>query len=184
MKFKRFRNRRVNEKTRIKYQEIFLEKSDFIWPVFLVGGENVKREISSMPDVFHFSSDVFLSELEPLVKSGLKSVLLFGVPEKKGIEQAWSPDGIVQKAIPEIKKVFPELEIITDVCLCSFTKDGHCHIGDNDATCEILAKVAVSHAEAGADVVAPSDMMDGRVFFIKEALAKMKSPYPPLRKGE
>jgi len=104
--------------------------------------------------------------------------------EKKGVEQAFSPDGIVQKAIPKIKKQFPNLEIITDVCLCSFTEDGHCHIGDNDKTCEILAEIAVSHAVAGADIVAPSDMMDGRVYFIKEALEKMKSPYPPLRKGE
>ena len=170
MNFKRFRNRRTNEKTRKKYQETFLEKSDFIWPVFLVEGKNVKQEIASMPDVFHFSTDVFISELKTLVKLGLKSVLLFGIPEKKGIEQAFSSAGIVQKAIPEIKKAFPNLEIITDVCLCSFTEDGHCHIGDNDKTCEFLAKIAVSHAVAGADIVAPSDMMDGRVYFIKEAL--------------
>jgi len=175
MNFKRFRNRRIDEKTRKKYQENFLENSDFIWPVFLVNGENVKQKISSMPGVFHFSSDVFISELAPLVKLGLKSVLLFGVPEKKGIEQAYLPDGIVQKAIPEIKKVFPELEIITDVCLCSFTEDGHCHIGDNDATCEVLAKIATSHAEAGADIVAPSDMMDGRIYFIKKAFENFQS---------
>ena len=191
MKFKRFRNRRIDKETRTKYQETFLKNSDFIWPVFLVDGKKIKQEISSMPDVFHFSTDVFISELQTLVKSGLKSILLFGVPEKKGVEQAWSPDGIVQKAIPKIKKQFPELEIITDVCLCSFTEDGHCHIGDNDATCEILAKIAVSHAVAGADIVAPSDMMDGRVYFIRKALAKMKSPLPtsirrspPLRKGD
>jgi len=172
MNFKRFRHKRINKKTRAKYQETFLDKSDFIWPVFLVDGKNVKQEISSMPDVYHFSSDVLIRQLAPLIKSGLKSVLLFGVPEKKGIEQAYSHDGIVQKAIPKIKKEFPELEIITDVCLCSFTENGHCHIGDNDATCEILAKIAVSHAGAGADIVAPSDMMDGRVYFIKEALTK------------
>jgi porphobilinogen synthase len=137
-----------------------------------------------MPDVFHFSTDSFIREVEPLVKSGLKSVLLFGIPENKGIEQAYSENGIVQKAIPEIKKEFPELEIITDVCLCSFTENGHCHIGDNDKTCEILAKTAVSHAKAGTDIVAPSDMMDGRVYFIKEALKKLKSPCPPLKKGD
>ena len=184
MKFKRFRFKRIDKNTRAKYQETLLNKSDFIWPVFLVNGRNIKQEISSMPDVFHFSSDVLIRELKPLVKSGLKSVLLFGVPEKKGIEQAYSPDGIVQKAIPLIKKTFPELEIITDVCLCSFTENGHCHIGDNDATCEILAKIAVSHAVAGADVVAPSDMMDGRVYYIREALTNMKSPSPTLKKGE
>jgi len=184
MNFKRFRHRRIDEDTRKKYQETFLHNSDFIWPVFLVDGKNIKQEISSMPDVYHFSSDVLIRVLKPLVKSGLKSVLLFGVPEKKGVEQAYSENGIVQKAIPEIKKEFPELEIITDVCLCSFTENGHCHIGDNDKTCEILAKIAVSHATAGADVVAPSDMMDGRVYYIKEALTKMKSPSPPLRKGD
>ena len=175
MKFKRFRDRRINEKTREKYRETFLKKSDFILPVFLVDGENIKQEIKSMPDVFHFSIDCFLREVEPLVKSGLKSALLFGIPEDKGIEQAYSENGIVQKAIPKIKKEFPELEIITDVCLCSFTQNGHCHIGDNDKTCKLLAKIAVSHAKAGADVVAPSDMMDGRVFYIKKALDKFQS---------
>ena len=184
MLFKRFRHKRIDEKNRKKYQETFLDNSDFIWPVFLVDGENIKQEIPSMPDVYHFSSDVLIRELKPLVKSGLKSVLLFGVPEKKGVEQAYSENGIVQKAIPIIKKEFPELEIITDVCLCSFTENGHCHIGDNDKTCGILAKIAVSHATAGADVVAPSDMMDGRVYYIKEALTKMKSPSPTLRKGD
>ena len=175
MNFKRFRHKRIDEKTRKKYQETFLHKSDLIWPVFLVDGVNIKQEISSMPDVYHFSSDVLIRELNPLVKSGLKSALLFGVPEKKGIEQAYAPDGIVQKAIPKIKKAFPELEIITDVCICSFTENGHCHIGDNDKTCEILAKIAVSHAAAGADIVAPSDMMDGRVYYIKEALTELQS---------
>ena len=175
MKFKRFRSRRINEETRRKYQETFLDFSDFIWPVFLVDGKNVKQEISSMPDVFHFSIDVLISELKTLTKLGLKSVLLFGVPKKKGIEQAFSSAGIVQKAIPEIKKAFPNLEIISDVCLCSFTENGHCHLGDNDKTCEILAKIAVSHAVAGADFVAPSDMMDGRVYFIKKALENFQS---------
>ena len=175
MKFKRFRHRRIDKLTRIKYCETFLEKSDFILPVFLVAGKNIKQEIKSMPNVFRFSTDSFIREVEPLVNSGLKSVLLFGIPNKKGIEQAYSKNGIVQKAIPKIKKEFPELEIISDVCLCSFTKTGHCHIGDNDPTCEILAKIAVSHATAGADVVAPSDMMDGRVGFIKEALKNFQS---------
>jgi porphobilinogen synthase len=101
---------------------------------------------------------------------------LFGVPQKKGIEQAYSAGGIVQSAIPVIKSKFPELEIITDVCLCSYTEDGHCHIGDNDKTCEVLAEIAVSQAKAGADIVAPSDMMDGRVHYIKEALKKNNFP--------
>jgi Delta-aminolevulinic acid dehydratase len=169
-RFKRFRPRRVDEATRKKYRETFLRPGDFIWPVFLVEGTGIRQEILSMPGVFHYSADAFIKELSPLAAIGLKSVLLFGVPKAKGIEQAYSSDGIVQKAIPEVKKAFPELEVMTDVCLCSFTGDGHCHIGDNDATCEVLAKIAVSHAKAGADIVAPSDMMDGRVLIIRRAL--------------
>lgn len=168
--FKRFRDRRVDEATRLKYRETFLKPEDFIWPVFLVDGNKVKQEIISMPGVFHFSVDMLIEELTKLVAKGLKSVLLFGVPEKKGISQAYSENGIIQKAIPRIKNIFPALEIITDVCLCSFTENGHCHIGDNDETCKILAKIALSHAKAGADIVAPSDMMDGRVFYINREL--------------
>ena len=165
MVFKRFRKHRISEAVRLKYRETFLKPEDFIWPVFLVSpsGKNYKQEIPAMSGVFRYSADRLIKELGPLVKKGLKSVLLFGVPENKGIEQAYASDGIVQSAIPVIKKKFPALEIITDVCLCSYTNDGHCHIGDNDKTCAVLAKVALSHAAAGADIVAPSDMMDGRV---------------------
>lgn len=167
--FKRFRYRRVDEKTRLKYREIKLEKKDFIWPVFLMPGKKVKEEIKKMPDVFRYSLDVLLNELKKQVENGLKSILLFGIPAKKNIEEAYSKEGIINKSIPLIKDKFPGLEIITDVCLCSYTKDGHCHVGDNDETCKILAKIAVSHAKAGADIVAPSDMMDGRIYFIKHA---------------
>ncbi|OHB69227.1 MAG: delta-aminolevulinic acid dehydratase [Planctomycetes bacterium RBG_16_43_13] len=170
--FKRFRQRRIDEATRMKYRETHLKRDDFIWPVFLVDGTEVKNEIKSMPEVYHYSKDIVLQELELLVPAGLKSVLLFGVPDQKGIEQAYDPKGIVQKAIPIIKRYFRHLEVITDVCLCSFTEDGHCHTGDNDSTGEILAKIAVSHALSGADIVAPSDMMDGRVYFIRKALNK------------
>ncbi|MDD5686570.1 MAG: porphobilinogen synthase [Elusimicrobia bacterium] len=168
--FKRFRHRRINEKTRIKYRETFLYPSDFIWPVFLVRGKNIIQEIPTMNEVFRYSTDKLVEVLKILVDEGLKSVLLFGVPEKKGVEQSYAQDGIVQSAIPIIKRAFPKLEIVTDVCLCSYTANGHCHIGDNDETCEILAKIALSHSKAGADIVAPSDMMDGRVYFIKKAL--------------
>jgi len=168
--FTRFRQRRVDEATRARNCETTLAVRDFIWPVFLVEGRSVRQPIASMPDVYRFSADTLLDELVPLTGRGLASVLLFGVPATKGIEQAWAADGIVQQAVPLIKRKFPALEVITDVCLCSFTADGHCHVGDNDKTCELLARIAVSHATAGADIVAPSDMMDGRVWFIKQAL--------------
>lgn len=170
--FKRFRHRRESEDIRKKHRENFLSAKDFILPLFLVEGEGVKHEIPSMKGVYHFSCDILLKELEVLTAAGLQAVLLFGVPSEKGICQAYSSGGIVQKSIPSIKKAYPSLEVITDVCLCSFTEDGHCCAGNNDETCEILAKIAVSHAEAGADVVAPSDMMDGRVRFIKKALTE------------
>lgn len=170
--FKRFRRNRADEETRLRHRETFLKKSDFIWPVFLVAGRGVAREIPSMAGVFRYSADRLIDVLGPLAAAGLKSVLLFGVPSEKGIEQAYSSDGIVQSAIPLVKKNFPALEIITDVCLCSYTPDGHCHIGDNDETCGVLADIALSHARAGADTVAPSDMMDGRVYFIKKALTE------------
>jgi porphobilinogen synthase len=170
MPIKRFRDRRVDEATRERFRENRLERGDFIWPVFLVAGCGQKQTIPSLPGVFRFSVDRVIPELKVLGNLGLQSILLFGVPKRKGVEGAYAPNGIVQRAIPKIKKKFPKLEIITDVCLCSFTENGHCHVGDNDRTCEILAKVAVSHARAGADIVAPSDMMDGRVHYIRKAL--------------
>lgn len=166
--FKRLRYRRVDEDTRLKYRETFLKAEDFILPLFIVEGEGIKEEIPSMPGVYHFSVDRAARYIKELIEQGLKSVVLFGVPNKKSIEAA--KDGIVHVAIKLLKYHFPELEVITDVCLCSYTQDGHCHIGDNDKTCELLAEIALSHAKAGADIVSPSDMMDGRVFYIKEKL--------------
>lgn len=180
MTFKRFRDRRVSEEIRAQHCETKLNRDDFILPLFIVDGSDVKKEISSMPNVFHYSIDRLLPDLQELVDLGLKSVLLFGVPQTKGVEQSFSETGLVQQAIALIKSLLPQLEVITDVCLCSYTTDGHCHIGgnhnenshieDNDETCEILAQIALSHAKAGADIVAPSDMMDGRVHFINKAL--------------
>lgn len=167
--FKRFRNRRVDKATRLKFQETFLRRDDFVLPLFIVGGKNRKEQISSMKNVNRMSVDIVIEYLKNLKKIGLKSILLFGVPDKKGIEQVYDDNGIVQNAIREIK-TNSDIEIITDVCLCSYTEDGHCHIGDNDRTCEILAKIALSHARAGADIVAPSDMMDGRVYYIRKVL--------------
>lgn len=127
-----------------------------------------------MPGVYHWGLERLIDELPFYLARGLKSVLLFGVPETKGVTQAWQPNGLVQTSVTSLKSHFPELEVITDVCICSYTEDGHCHIGDNDETCKILAKIAVSHARAGADAVAPSDMMDGRVYFINQALQAAK----------
>ncbi len=168
--FKKFRDRRIDKATRLKYQETFLSKDDFILPLFIVKGKNRIDAISSMKNVNRMSVDVAIDYLKNLIPLGLKTILIFGVPDEKGIEQAYSNDGIVQLAVKEIKSMLPDLTVITDVCLCSYTHDGHCHIGDNDATCEVLAKIALSHAQSGADIVAPSDMMDGRVYYIKKAL--------------
>lgn len=168
--FKRFRQNRIDEETREKYRENSISLKDFIFPLFIVEGEGVCHEISSMKDVYHLSVDSLVEYLRPYVEKGLNSVILFGVPDQKGVSQAWNPSGIVQESIRVLKGAFPALEVICDVCICSFTENGHCHVGDNDETCEILAKIAVSYAEAGADVVAPSDMMDGRVWFIRKAL--------------
>ena len=169
--FKRFRHRRLDEATREQFRETAkLKAAELIWPVFVVEGKNRKEEVGGMFDVFRMSADILCEELAPLVAKGLEAILVFGVPSIKGIEQAWAADGVVQKSVAMIKKQFPALEVITDVCLCSYTDDGHCHVGDNDETCRILARVALSHARAGADAVAPSDMMDGRVHFIRKEL--------------
>ncbi len=168
--YKRFRYKRESEEVRLKYRETFLNKEDFILPLFIVEGSDIKREIPSMPKVYHFSIDRVLTYLVEMTEIGLKSILIFGIPDKKGINEAL--DGIVQSAVKAIKEKFPDLEVITDVCLCSYTENGHCHIGDNDETCKILADIALSHVKAGSDIVAPSDMMDGRVYHIKSKLKK------------
>jgi porphobilinogen synthase len=130
-----------------------------------------------MTDCFHFSADTIAAEAEEIASLGIPAVLLFGLPGKKDStgSEAWADDGVVQRAIKEIKKAAPKLMIITDVCLCEYTDHGHCGVikgdkVDNDATCELLSKMALSHAQAGADIVAPSDMMDGRIRYIREAL--------------
>lgn len=168
--FKRFRDRRINKATRLIFQETFLKKEDFVLPIFMLSCKNRIEPVKSMKNVNRMSVDIAIEYIKKWQKLGLKSILLFGVPDKKGIEQAYDDNGIVQEAIREIKNHIKDIEIITDVCLCSYTTDGHCHISDNDKTCEVLARIALSHAKAGADVVAPSDMMDGRVYYIKKTL--------------
>ncbi|MEO7660287.1 MAG: porphobilinogen synthase [Pyrinomonadaceae bacterium] len=173
----RLRRLRRTPALRKMFSETTLAASDFIYPLFIVEGENVKNEISSMPDQFQLSIDNALLECEELQRLGINSVLLFGIPRAKDESGsgAYDPDGIIQKALRAIKSSFPDLLVITDVCLCEYTSHGHCGVvenGDvkNDETLDLLVKEALSHAENGADMIAPSDMMDGRVGAIRLAL--------------
>jgi len=150
---------------------------DLVYPLFVCPGENVKEPIASMTDCFHFSPDTIAAEATEVESLGIPAVLLFGLLSKKDEigSEAWAEDGALQQAVKEVKKTVPELLVITDVCLCAYTESGHCGVVknsrvDNDTTCELLAKTALSHAQAGADVVAPSDMMDGRVSYIRQTL--------------
>ncbi len=174
-----YRPRRLRKSSALRalVREVNLNIDDFVYPLFVVPGNGVKKEIESLPGNYHFSIDMLLKEIESLVKLKIKAILLFGIPEKKDAEgsSAWSEKGIVQKAVKQIKKNFPEMEIITDICLCGYTDHGHCGLLDsgkidNDQTLKRLQKIAISHAEAGADIVAPSDMMDGRIAVIRKAL--------------
>lgn len=158
-------------------RETHLSPAQFIYPLFVMPGKNKKEPIGSMPGVFRFTVDLLAKEAKECLALGVNSVILFGLPEKKdGMGSgAHAKNGIIQTAIRELKKNVPELLVITDVCLCEYTDHGHCGClinkdVDNDATLEILAKTALSHAEAGADMVAPSDMMDGRVAEIRATL--------------
>jgi porphobilinogen synthase len=154
-----------------------LSVDDLVYPLFVREGSGIRKPIKSMTDCFHFSPDTIAAEAVEVASLGIPAVLLFGLPDKKDDigSQAWAEDGVVQQAIREIKKAVPELLVVTDVCLCEYTGHGHCGLIkdnkiDNDPTCELLAKMALSHAQAGADIVAPSDMMDGRISSIREAL--------------
>ena len=171
------RRLRKNEVIRNMIAETAVNPDSFVYPMFVVEGEGVKEEIASMPNQFRFSIDEILKELESCVTIGIKSILLFGIPNHKDeiASSAYDKNGIVQRAVRAIKAKFPDLYVITDVCLCEYMSHGHCGIVkdgdvDNDPTLELLSKTALSHAEAGADMVAPSDMMDGRVGAIREML--------------
>jgi porphobilinogen synthase len=179
MKFPEHRARRLRQNAGIRklVRETGLEASNFMQPVFVVPGSKIKEEISSMPGVYRFSSDMICSEVEEVKKCGIPGVLIFGVPEKKDDKGTGAADknGIVQVALKNIKKEFPDIIAATDVCLCAYTKSGHCGILDgnkidNDRSLAALSKMALSHARAGADMVAPSDMMDGRVAAIRKEL--------------
>lgn len=159
------------------FRETSLSPADFIYPLFIVEGENVKKEISSMPAQFQLSIDHALRECEEMIKLGVNSTILFGIPNEKDAvgSGAYADDGIIQKATRAIKERFSEMIVVTDVCLCEYTSHGHCGVIENgyvhnDKTLELLAKEAVSHAQSGADIIAPSDMMDGRIDAIRKAL--------------
>lgn len=180
MKYPAYRPRRMRQKEALRklIRETELSLTSLVMPYFVQEGRNVKEPIESLPGQFHWSPDALAGELEEIQELGLGSVLLFGLPSKKDEEgsEAFNPKGAVQETVRLIKEKFPELLVITDVCLCAYTSHGHCGVVNdrgevvNDRSLEVLAKAALSHAEAGADLVAPSDMMDGRVYLIRETL--------------
>lgn len=171
------RRLRKSETLRKMVRETRMDKSSLIYPLFVKEGENIEEEIPSMEGQYRYSIDRLPYELERLQKVGVDKVMFFGIPDVKDEvgSQAYAEDGIVQKAIREAKKQFPDMYLITDVCMCEYTSHGHCgvlcgHDVENDKTLELLAKTALSHVQAGADMVAPSDMMDGRVAAIRHIL--------------
>ena len=175
--FRRFRRFRQTEGLRRLARETMISPEDFVYPMFITFGTGVRREVPSMPGVFQVSVDQLPAEMSELRSLGIPAVLLFGIPEEKDElgSTGYGDDGIVQQAIRTIKSVDDEITVITDVCNCEYTSHGHCGVmhGEeilNDETLELLVKSAVSHASAGADVVAPSDMMDGRVAAIRHGL--------------
>jgi porphobilinogen synthase len=185
--YQRPRRLRKNPTIRRMVRETSLSPDDFIYPLFIKYGKNVRKEIKSMPGCYHESVDMAVRHAKEVYSLGIPAIILFGIPEHKNEtgSGAFDPQGVVQKAIRAIKNKIPELYVITDVCMCEYTSHGHCGIvkdGDvlNDPTLELLAKEAVSHAKAGADMVAPSDMMDNRVEAIRIALDGEGFPEVPV----
>lgn len=181
------RRLRSNPIIRGMVRETRVSADTLIYPLFVVEGINIKEEISSMPGQYRYSIDRLGEELELVMKAGVKSILLFGIPAHKDAcgSGAWDAEGIVQKALRYIKENYPLLYCITDVCMCEYTSHGHCGILDgqyvnNDKTLEVLAKTALSHVQAGADMVAPSDMMDGRIKAIRQTLDKNQFVNTPI----
>jgi porphobilinogen synthase len=185
MSFPTVRNRRLRGSAALRsmVRETVLTANDFIYPIYVVHGTNIKEEIRSMPGVYHFSLDLLEAEIREIIALGIPSIMLFGIPATKDAvgSSAYDPNEIVQQATRLIKQWAPELVVIADTCLCQYTEHGHCGIVhvhelngaadvDNDATLPLLVKTAVSQAEAGADIIAPSNMMDGFVAAIREGL--------------
>lgn len=175
----RLRRLRMSEGIRAMVRENAVSADDLVYPVFVAEGNGVKKPIDSMPGIFQFSLDTLGEEITRMVESGVRAVLLFGIPSKKDEfgSESWNDNGVVQNAIRFIKKEFPEVIVIADICLCEYTSHGHCGLVSagiilNDATLPLLSRMAVSCAKAGADIVAPSDMMDGRVAFMRDELDK------------
>ena len=173
----RLRRLRRSELLRALVRENRVEVGDLIYPMFVVEGKGIKQEITSMPGIFRYSPDQLPPEVEEVVRLKIPAILLFGIPEHKDEtgSSAYHPDGVIQQAIRAIKNAVPELLVVTDVCLCEYTSHGHCGIVtngtvDNDQTLPLLAKMALSHVDAGADIIAPSDMMDGRIKVIRKTL--------------
>lgn len=173
----RMRRLRRNENLRRMVRETSLSPDNLIYPLFVKFGKGVKEEINSMPGNYHLSVDILSKECKEIKNLGIPAVILFGIPEKKDDagSEAYNPNGIVQRAIKEIKSAIPDLIVITDVCIDEYTSHGHCGVvrGNeilNDPTLELLSKMALTHVKAGADMVAPSDMMDGRVGAIRKTL--------------
>ena len=171
------RRLRTSETLRKMVRETRMDKASLMYPMFVMDGENKAEEIPSLPGQFRYTVDRMDEELERLMNAGVSSVMFFGIPAVKDEvgSQAYADDGIVQRALRRAKQNFPDLYLVTDVCMCEYTSHGHCgvlcgHYVDNDKTLELLAKTALSHVEAGADMVAPSDMMDGRIRAMREML--------------
>ncbi len=179
--FKRHRRLRVDGAIRSLVQETTLSKDDLIYPLFVVDGEGVRNEIGSMPGVFQLSLDEVLKECEEVIGLGIKSIILFGIPSTKDSvgSDALCDEGLIAKTLREIKKNFPSLYVVTDLCFCEYTDHGHCGILDiehesvnNDATLKILQDQALIHAKSGADMIAPSGMMDGTIKSLRKVLDK------------
>lgn len=168
-------------------RETRVSKQSLIWPVFVCDGHNIFREIPSLPGQFHYSVDQLFRVVDAVQKSGITKVILFGLPEQKDEQGsgAYAENGVVQRGVRQLKGLMPSLYILTDICLCEYTSHGHCGVlcegeVENDATVQLLAKTALSHARAGADMVAPSDMMDGRVAVIRSILDKSGFSHVPI----
>jgi len=189
MPFPVYRPRRLRESPLLRsmVRETALRIDDFVYPLFAVHGRGVREPIGSMPGQYRLSIDELLKECKDAASMGIPAVLLFGLPRDKDPRgtEAYAEDGIIQQAVRAVKDTIPDLLVITDVCLCEYTSHGHCGVVEdgrvkNDPTLELIARTAVSHAEAGADLIAPSDMMDGRVAAIREGLDESGFPETPI----
>jgi porphobilinogen synthase len=189
MPFPLYRPRRLRESPLLRsmVRETALRVDDFVYPLFAVHGRGVREPIGSMPGQCRLSIDELLKECKDAASMGIPAVLLFGLPRDKDPRgtEAYAEDGIIQQAVRAVKDTIPDLLVITDVCLCEYTSHGHCGVVEdgrikNDPTLELIARTAVSHAEAGADLIAPSDMMDGRVAAIREGLDESGFPETPI----